>query len=428
MKKTIPVDALKVGMYLAEPAHDQNGDLLLAENITLTSINQIRRLKQANVQMVLIDSEKGLDVEPGQEITEVVDESLKETAAKVEAEIPKVKAPPTGKRPTAPAAERPSVKPAPFAEEVERADQIKQQATKIARGIYEDARAGKAIDTQEARSVVTDMIDSIFRNQFAFLSLTKLKEYDEYTFNHSVNVATLTLAIARGMGFDQKQLEEIGIGTLLHDIGKMKVPPRILNKPGKLNDEEWDEMKKHTNYGAEILRGSGFTETEVTVAEQHHERFNGSGYMNRLQNENIHLYARIASLCDVYDALTAKRVYKPPMLPHLALAMVYKEKDVNFAAEMVMNFIKIVGIYPIGSLVRLSTGEVGVVISVNQSDFVRPQVSIIFSRRGIMKRNPILTDLVQERDKSIVTTLDPRDWKIKVEDFVKNLDDGGINN
>jgi putative nucleotidyltransferase with HDIG domain len=423
MKKTIPVEALKVGMYLAEPAYDENGDLLLAENITLTSINQIRRLKEAKVQVVLIDSEKGLDCEPGQEITEAMDETLKASAPEIKVAKAAQEAP--SRKPAAAApGPKPQVKPTAFAEEVERADQIKHQATKIARSVYEDARAGKAIDTQEARTVVTEMIDSIFRNQFAFLSLTKLKEYDEYTFNHSVNVATLTLAIARGMGFNQKQLEEIGIGTLLHDVGKMRVPPRILNKPGKLNDEEWLEMKKHTQYGGEILRKSGFTETEVTVAEQHHERFNGTGYLNRLAKDDIHLYARIASLCDVYDALTAKRVYKPPMLPHLALAMVYKEKDVNFASDMVMNFIKIVGIYPIGSLVRLSSGEVGVVISVNQTDFVRPKVSIIFSRRGIMKRNPILTDLVQEREKSIVTTLDPRDWKIKVEDFVKNLDDG----
>ncbi|MFC2076884.1 HD-GYP domain-containing protein [candidate division KSB1 bacterium] len=419
MNKTIPVDALKVGMYLAEPAYDNNGDLLIAEHITLTSQNQIHQMQRAGVELVLIDPEKGEDCDPGRELTP-------ESSAP-QITITKVKTPPSVGLIKPSGIHKPvlldasAIKPADFPEELERADEIKKQATSIARKCYEEARAGQAMDTEEAQGMVTEMIGSIFRNQFAFLSLAKLKEYDEYTFNHSVNVTTYTIAIAKGMGFDQGQLQDIGVSTFLHDVGKTKIPQRILNKPGKLDEEEWKVMKQHVRFGADLLIESGFSEEESVVALQHHERYDGAGYLGGRKRDDIHLYARIASICDVYDAMTAKRVYKPALMPHLALALIYKGKETQFSPEIVMGFIKIIGIYPIGSLVKLSSGEVGVVVSVNDEDLKRPKVSIVFSRRGIMKRQPIMIDLEEERQSSIIAALDPKEWKIRIEDFIHNV-------
>ncbi|MFC2076976.1 HD-GYP domain-containing protein [candidate division KSB1 bacterium] len=421
MKKTIPINALKVGMYLAEPAYDSQGDLLLAEEIILTSPNQIRRLKDAGVQVIYIDPEKGEDCQPGEEIV-LPEEDEFEPA---ESPLGDSLAAGTGRSRLATFRAPPKhhVKPASFPEEIKRADQIKREATQLARSCYEEARKSGVVATDETRGLVSDIIDSLGRNKFAMLSLVKLKEYDEYTYNHSVNVTTLSLVVARQMNLEHEQLEELGTRAFLHDIGKMRIPQNILTKGSKLNEQEWAEMKKHTGYGVETLLESGFTKEETVIAEQHHERHNGSGYNQGLKGDAIHVYAQLAALADVYDALTTRRAYKAPMIPHLAMASLFKEKGVGFAPEIVMNFVKTIGVFPIGSVVRLSSGEVAVVVSVNVHDLTKPRVAVLFTRRGIMKRQPMLMDLVEHSPLGIAEALDPREWKINVEEFISKASD-----
>jgi len=414
MLKTISVDSLKVGMFLAEPAYDIHGELLLAENIVLTSPRQIRRLKESGVLTVTIDSEKGLDCQPGEEIVDAKNGEINPSLVKsMETKVQRAKS----AKPKA----RPAVQPAPFSEEIRKADKLKEEATNTVRRFYQETAAGRAISKEESREIVSDMIDSIMRNPYALPSLTKLKEYDEYTFNHQVNVCVLSLSVANKMGFSGHELENIGIGALLHDIGKMKIPPRILNKPGKLTDAEWLEMKRHTVYGVEILENSGLDDSSLTIVENHHEKFNGNGYLRGLKGERIPIYAQLVSICDVYDALSSRRVYKNAMLPHETMAQIYQERDETWSTEVTMAILKTFGIFPVGSLVLLNTGEIAIVISVNEDHLNRPKVAVVFSRKGKLKREPTIIDLSVERENSIKMALNPQAYKIKFEDFIKNI-------
>lgn len=297
-----------------------------------------------------------------------------------------------------------------FDEELKEAKKVRNEAELLVREFLRDARLGKGIDAEKVTGTVGRMVDSVFRNQDALTSLARLKSFDDYTFAHCVNVCILSLALGRQMELERAELEDLGTGALLHDIGKMLVPDKILNKPGKLTDEEFAIMKSHAELGGEMLSSAKINSTAMLVASQHHERYDGSGYHKGLAKGKIHIFARIAAVADVYDAMTSKRVYQSGMVPEEALKKLYLMRGTHFQPEIVERFIKCLGIYPIGTFVELNTGELAVVKMVNRSHPMQPRIQLLSDRDKRPCKTAQEVDLKDEIGRWITATRKPEEF------------------
>jgi putative nucleotidyltransferase with HDIG domain len=299
---------------------------------------------------------------------------------------------------------------------------------KVVKEFMENASTGGSIDTQKVNLASKTLTQSVFRNVDALLSLTALKDYSEHTYTHSVNVCVLTLAIAYASGVTPEEAEVIGIGALLHDVGKSKIPLSILDKPGPLTDAERKVIMNHPVESERILREMGHVdEAAIAIGGQHHEKVSGKGYPRGLSGEEMHPFAQMAAVADVYDALTSPRPYKPGHPPHIALRVVFDGKGTDFDSQVVDTFIKSLGIYPVGSFVKLNTGEMGVVVEVNPEDSLRPRVGVIFSQFGKRRSNPFMVDLYKEfkekgpeASRAIVGADDPRKYDVNIDDILSS--------
>jgi HD-GYP domain-containing protein (c-di-GMP phosphodiesterase class II) len=263
--------------------------------------------------------------------------------------------------------------------------------------IMADVHAGKEINLLAPKKIVRHMIESITRNPDAFLWLTKLKKADSYTYKHSMDAAILAITLGRHLGLTKKELEDLAIGTLLFDVGKMKLPPELLTKPGRLTDDEFDLVKKHVEYSVETLKGiKGISPQSIEIAMYHHERHNGSGYPNKLKGKEIPIFARIAAIVDCYDAITSDRTYNRAISSHDAIKQLYEWRNIDFQEEMIEQFIQCLGVYPTGSLVELSTGEVGVVLSQNRVRRLRPKIMLILDKEKVAYDHYTTVDLIKE--------------------------------
>ena len=244
-----------------------------------------------------------------------------------------------------------------------------------------EAKMGKISDTHKAKLVVSELANSIVGSMDASMWLTQLKNRDEYTAIHSLNVCVLSITFGRALGFKLDQLNELGLGALLHDIGKMQVPLEVLNKPGKLTAEEFEIMKSHPVKGYEILcKDDNLSQEVLNIVKSHHERLSGKGYPDNLSEENISFYTKIVSITDVYDAVTSDRVYHDGMTPHEALKKMYEWMPDNFDEDLIQAFIRTLGIYPVGSVVELMTGHIGLVVKLNEEQRLKPVVMLIMDR------------------------------------------------
>jgi putative nucleotidyltransferase with HDIG domain len=302
--------------------------------------------------------------------------------------------------------------------ELYEATQIHHRAKQVTAKLLTDMRLGRIMDTEAARGVVTDLVDHCIRAPEAFVNMTRLKDFDNYTFTHSVNVSVLAIAIGRRLGFSAQEMNSLGFAALLHDIGKMKVPEAILNKPGKLTEQEFDIMKLHPGYGYEYLRmQEGVNEEICSAVHYHHEKSDGSGYPDGLTEKNIPRFAKIISIADVYDAITSERSYHKGIVPSEALKVLFSWSGKHFNDALVKFFISIMGIYPVGTLVVLDTNELAIILEPNKSEPMRPKVLII-SNAKMERLSPMFFDLAKYNVlthmpyKSIVSALDPRDFSI----------------
>lgn len=253
-----------------------------------------------------------------------------------------------------------------------------RSAKVVAKNIIEGIRIGKTLDFNEAKVAVNDIVDSLLRNADALVWLTKIKEKDAYTAEHSLNVCILSIAFARFLGHKETDIQKIGLCGLLHDVGKSKIPIDILNKFEHFTDEEFTVMKGHPELGRDLLLSLPTSDLSVIdVAYSHHERIDGHGYPRQLLGHQIPYFAKIVALTDAYDAITSTRCYDVGRASMEALDIIYKNKDFQFDKELAVAFIKCIGIYPPGSIVEMTNGEVGIIIEENDTSKLRPKVILV---------------------------------------------------
>ncbi len=307
-------------------------------------------------------------------------------------------------------------KAASYQQELVESKRIYSESLKFIRTFMEGARLGALLDYTRAEGVVESMLDSIMRNEDAMLSMIKLRNFDEYTYTHSLNTAVIALAFGRRLGMPRESLLALGLSAMHHDVGKARIPSKILNKPGKLSDEEFAVMKSHPVFGCELLtNGHTVPEPVLRGVLEHHEKHNGSGYPHSVAGPGISSFARVIAVADVYDALTSDRVYRRGMLPHKALSIIYSMRGEDFAPGYAEQFIKSLGIYPVGSFVRLTSRDYGFVAANNPEKPLSPVVRVVFD--GMMRpRPPRDVDLAdaeaQGRALQVSECLDARDYKV----------------
>lgn len=270
---------------------------------------------------------------------------------------------------------------APMKEELRRAARICSKSKDAVTAMFQEARMGKAVDAESMHPLVEDISNSVARNPGALISLARLKTKDDYTYLHSVAVCALMVALARQLNLNEEETRQAGMGGLVHDVGKALVSNSILNKPGKLTDEEFVSIKEHPALGHRLLlEGRGATAEMLDVCLHHHEKIDGSGYPERLTDEKISLMAKMGAVCDVYDAITSNRPYKEGWDPSDSLRRMAEWKG-HFDNKVFQAFVKSLGVYPIGSLVRLESGRLAVVIEQHPKSLLVPKVLVFFSTK-----------------------------------------------
>jgi HD-GYP domain-containing protein (c-di-GMP phosphodiesterase class II) len=286
------------------------------------------------------------------------------------------------------------------------------KALKVTKNLMQNLWSGRPVDVKSSRRIVFSLVDSISRDEFGIVALTTIKNFDEYTFNHSLNVGILSLALGQRIGLSKKSLARLGTSGILHDIGKVEISKELINKIQKLTDTEWETLKLHSNYGVrEILKTRGLDDTAmyaITVAFQHHWNFDGTGYPLREKDEEPTLFSKIVRICDSYDAMTTARAYQPvPYLPHFAMRVIWANQNRLFDPVLAKVFAQVLGIYPVGSCLELNNREVGLVLRQNPSNIDLPIVKIIVDRDG-NKVDGRTLDLAMETDIRIVRPTYPQ--------------------
>jgi HD-GYP domain-containing protein (c-di-GMP phosphodiesterase class II) len=277
--------------------------------------------------------------------------------------------------------------------ELKEAAAICNRGREAVRSMFNEARLGRTLDSEGCLPLVEEISSSVMRNPGALVSLARLKTRDDYSYMHSVATCALMVALARQLGHDEDACRAAGLAGLVHDVGKALMPSEVLNKPGKLTDPEWEIMRSHPERGHELLAdGRGATATALDVTLHHHERIDGSGYPHGLGGDAISLLARMGAVCDVYDAITSNRPYKAGWDPAESIARMASWRG-HFDPAIFAAFVQSLGIYPTGSVVRLESGKLAVVVEQNPQALVAPVVKVFFSTRSQMRVVPTRLDL-----------------------------------
>lgn len=246
---------------------------------------------------------------------------------------------------------------------------------RITKSLLDSIALQGVIDTKEAKAVVHDCVQSVIRNPNALMWMSKIREADDYTAEHSMNVCIYAISFGRHLGLDEGDLQKLGLCALLHDVGKMRVPAEVLNKPDKLTEKEFNMIKAHTVHGRNLLMASpGMLPSAIDVAYGHHERMDGNGYPRKIKGSGTSTFTRIVAIVDAYDAMTANRCYAPAITPTEALNNIYKDKGTHFDDRLATEFIRCIGIYPPGTLVELKNGMIAIVLSAHPKYSRLPKV------------------------------------------------------
>lgn len=366
-EKEILVSELEEGMVLATPVYDLNGKLLLSEGIVLRQI-YIQKILDLKLEKVLIYDANLSIVSRNDDFETIV---MKDMIL----------------------------------------NSTRNDAKEIVRGCMNDVVAKSQIDMDKLYLVVNQIVDEILSLDAVTVNLSQLREVDQYIFDHSVNTCVLSIITGIYMGFNKIRLLELGIGAILHDIGKVMMPQDILNKPDRLEDDEFGIMKLHTIRGYEALKSNKqFSEGTLSVILSHHERCDGGGYPKGLHKDDIHVYAKIVTVTDVFDAITADKVYSKKDDPYRAMSFIISELDTKFDREIVKKFLKVVGYYPLGLYVTLNNGDYGLITKAHKD---RPVVRILFDALGNSVKEFYTVDMQKNPTISIID-IDPAKTKYQL--------------
>lgn len=313
---------------------------------------------------------------------------------------------------------------ATWTEEFPKAKAAVHALTETVDHIFDQASHGGALDVVKVKKSVDPMIDSIARNPDACIWLARMKQQDTYTYQHSVGASIWAVALGRQLGLPKSDLRSLAIGGLLFDIGKLQVNPELLGAERSLTDEEFAEVRSHVSLGVKMITESGLMNRDVLdMVAHHHERHDGSGYPGGLSGDTIPVYARIAAIVDCYDAITSHRSYARAIPPALAIKKLYEWRDIDFQAELVEEFIQAVGIYPAGTLVELSSGEVAVVVAEYRTRRLRPQVMVLLDAN---KQPTTEVKMVDLRSETVTSDGKPLEIASSLEPEAYGIDMAGI--
>ncbi|HMW18921.1 MAG TPA: HD-GYP domain-containing protein [Accumulibacter sp.] len=397
MLKRISVQQLRLGMFIKELCGPWLDHPFWRKTFLLDNPADLQALLASKIKEVWIDCDQGLDLASSETVV-----SLAHTEAELDAEMADM------------ASEQTAIARVSSDAEFSRAAKILGKSRQAVNSMFEEARMGRAVNADDAQKLVEEISNSVIRNPGALISLARLKTADDYTFMHSVAVCALMVALARQLGLNEAQCRSAGVAGLLHDLGKAAIPLEILNKPGKLTDSEFAIIKTHPREGHQmLLDGKGVDEVTLDVVLHHHEKVDGSGYPDRLSDEQISLFAKMGAVCDVYDAITSNRPYKLGWDPAESLSRMAEWSKGHFDSRVFQAFVKSIGIYPIGSLVLLNCGWLGVVVEQGEKSLLQPQVKVFFSTRSNRRILPEIIHIGQPgRSLRIVSREDPSKWRI----------------
>jgi HD-GYP domain-containing protein (c-di-GMP phosphodiesterase class II) len=393
MRKKINIAQLELGMFIDELCGSWIDHPFWKTHFLLQKPADLALLAASPIRELWIDTDKGLDVRaPGTGVSADVSSrtDLHDGAERDERETAK----------------------AQFDVEMTRAREICNRGKTAVMSMFQEARMGQVLTTEHLAPLVDDIASSVQRNPGALISLARLKTKDDYTYLHSVAVCGLMIALGNQLGLPESDTREIGLAGLLHDLGKAAIPLEILNKPGKLTDQEFDTVKDHPTAGHRmLLEGAGVGAIPLDVCLHHHEKIDGSGYPKRLAGDAISLYAKMGAVCDVYDAVTSNRPYKAGWSPSEALGKMATWTNGHLDKAVFQAFIKCIGIYPIGSLVRLESGLLAVVVENTGQSLLKPSVKTFYCTRRQERQRPKVIDLAlpNARDK-IQQWESPANW------------------
>ncbi|WP_430009206.1 HD-GYP domain-containing protein [Methylophaga lonarensis] len=436
----IPVSELKVGMYIIKTEGSWLASLFKKKNFLLTDPDDLEKIARGSILWVWIDLDKSLEEfhfeQPGgvledftaeMELFDIRQDALLEEAARLPEDAPKAMPSLEAAIEISAAAETLAANNEQSAvtrlarvsleSEFERAKRICLEAKQQVTAMFDEVRMGRTVSPESTLTLIDEVTASIERHPAALISVARLKTHDTYTYLHSVAVCAMMASLARQLGMDDNHVKLAAQAGLFHDLGKAMVPDEIINKPGKLTDEEFEIVKQHPVNGAELLRQVDAPEEVVDVALHHHEKFDGTGYVYGLKGEQISVFARMGAICDVYDAVTSIRAYKTPWDPAAALQSMASWHG-HFDPVIFKAFVKCVGIYPIGSLVRLESQRLAVVVDIGEQSLLTPKVRVFYSVR---KREPVKLQTLDLGalgcNDQIIGLEDPADWPFG------NLDD-----
>ena len=397
MLKRIAVKDIQLGMFICEFCGSWMEHPFWKTKFLLTDEKDLQEIKRSGIKELWIDPEKGTDLAvaiPGKSAEEVEHET---DALLLEAD-------------NSIAQDKASLE-----EEVQTAAKLCARAKEAVIEMFSDARMGRAIKVEQARALVEDISDSVLRQPHALISLARLKTADEYTYMHSVAVCALMIALARHLNMSEDMVREAGFAGLFHDIGKVNIPLTVLNKPGKLTEHEFAIVKSHPEVGAKILIESyEVSPLVLDVCLHHHEKVDGTGYPYGLKGDTISLFAKMGAVCDVYDAITSNRPYKKGWAPADSIRKMAEWSKGHFDEAVFQAFVKTVGIYPTGSLVRLESGRLAVVVEQGETSLLSPHVKVFFSAKTKMPIAQETLDLAKLVGKEkIIGRESPDDWGFK---------------
>jgi HD-GYP domain-containing protein (c-di-GMP phosphodiesterase class II) len=398
MLKKVRVDELRLGMFLHGLCGAWMDHPFWKSQFKLSDQPDLDKLRASGVKECWIDLGKGLDVASF--------EPELPPAAQAAAPVsrPAASAVVGVKRNEAPL--QPPPASVPLAEETARAAGLVNESRQAVMSLFAEARMGKALDTSGCAALVNEVTASVWRNPGAMLSLARLKRHDDYTYMHSVAVCALMVALARQLGLGEERAREAGMAGLLHDMGKAAMPLTVLTKAGRLSAEEFSVMRSHPERGHAMLAGrevelagslGSITDGVLDVCLHHHERVDGSGYPHGLKGEEISLLAKMGAVCDVYDAITSTRPYKAAWDPAESIGKMASWRKGHFDEAVFHAFVKSLGIYPVGALVRMKSDRLGVVVEQNETAITSPKVKLFYSARTNMPIVPLVLDLADPR-------------------------------